>query len=451
MKNRILILCGVIVVIGLLLSGVAVAITATNITNLTASELTTSHTWPDISGDHVVWTANNQVVLYTISTGVAVPISNTTAGFTGTASSPSIDGNKVVYVRNDTTNSDFNICVYTIGGQERDIVHGVSGNNCRPDISGDTVVYRNNPVSAWEIFMVDSSAASPTPVQISQHAGSDGNHQRPVISGNYVVYHTGVGDNQQHMDLWLYNIRNGTETEILSGSFDPTNAFDRYRPNISGDNIVYMMYDVTDPQHGIVRVLVYNVSNGTTRHINSDNPGFEPNIDGPNVVHDVLSPQGVWSVRLYNLATGSEAVFRHPDGTWLDIPAVSGNHVVWLGGLSGNDNSQIFMTTMTGTINYGALPGSGATINIDEGQTIWQNPYIIQVHPTSDAGIVRVDFYIDGVLIGTSYTPDGNGVYSWPWDTAAHHSVVRVVATDSFGETIEITRNTTVELPFTGN
>jgi predicted outer membrane repeat protein len=98
------------------------------------------------------------------------------------------------------------------------------------------------------------------------------------------------------------------------------------------------------------------------------------------------------------------------------------------------------------------LPGMTAPINIVEGQTIDINPFTIKVMPTSGHGIEKVEFYIDGVLIGTSTTPDAAGVYSCLWDTSLYHSLVRVVAYDNDGSQIELTRNTTVitSLPYTG-
>ncbi len=102
------------------------------------------------------------------------------------------------------------------------------------------------------------------------------------------------------------------------------------------------------------------------------------------------------------------------------------------------------------TIQFDPLPGLSAPINLDEGQVVWQNPFIIKVFPTSNAGIQRVEFYVDDVLIGTVTEPDASGVYSCAWDTAKYHSLVRVVAYDNQGGKVTLTRNTTVALPYTG-
>ena len=113
----------------------------------------------------------------------------------------------------------------------------------------------------------------------------------------------------------------------------------------------------------------------------------------------------------------------------------------------GESNAQTF-TVLRPAPLFINLPGVSTPINVDEGQVIIQNPYILKVRPTSYYGIARVEFYIDGVLIGTIVIPDADGVYSCLWDTTSfYHSLVRVVAYDTGGESTEITRNATVIPP----
>jgi hypothetical protein len=94
----------------------------------------------------------------------------------------------------------------------------------------------------------------------------------------------------------------------------------------------------------------------------------------------------------------------------------------------------------------------GRPINLTESQAITTNPYTILVYPTGAAGINRVEFFIDGILIGVDYEPDANGLYSCDWNTELYHSLVRVVAFDNQGQAVELSRNATVmlEMPFTG-
>jgi hypothetical protein len=95
------------------------------------------------------------------------------------------------------------------------------------------------------------------------------------------------------------------------------------------------------------------------------------------------------------------------------------------------------------------LPGLQQVINLEEGQIVTSNPYTIRVRPTDDVGINRVEFYVDGVLIGSVNTAV-DGVYSCLWDTAKYQSQVRVVAYNDYGITAELTRTATVSLPYVG-
>ena len=95
---------------------------------------------------------------------------------------------------------------------------------------------------------------------------------------------------------------------------------------------------------------------------------------------------------------------------------------------------------------FDAVTSDSRPINIDEGQVITSNPYIIWVKPSSPVGISKVEFYVDDVLIGTDTTADADGIYSFPWDTSRYHSVVKIVAYDVNNNTVTMIRNTTVNL-----
>ncbi|MFH1737183.1 MAG: prenyltransferase/squalene oxidase repeat-containing protein, partial [Actinomycetota bacterium] len=87
-----------------------------------------------------------------------------------------------------------------------------------------------------------------------------------------------------------------------------------------------------------------------------------------------------------------------------------------------------------------SLYGGIQPINVEEGQTITINPYVVKVCPSSPFGIAYVEFFIDGILVGTASVPDADGVYSFIWDTGKYHGQLRVVAYDIFGARSEITR-----------
>lgn len=120
---------------------------------------------------------------------------------------------------------------------------------------------------------------------------------------------------------------------------------------------------------------------------------------------------------------------------------------------------------------FSNLPGTEQVINLSDGETITVTPFTIMVRPTSDIGINRVEFDIHNVGVSqhfVSSTPDGNGIYSFVWDTSQNKSLppipsgyggiperdpeVRVVAYDTSGESVEISRTVSVvfAMPYTG-
>lgn len=106
---------------------------------------------------------------------------------------------------------------------------------------------------------------------------------------------------------------------------------------------------------------------------------------------------------------------------------------------------------------FASIPGGTAQINIEEGQVITEKYVTINVYPTDNIQIQKVEFYVDGVLIGTDTDADGSGVYSAVWDASKYHSDIRVVAYDINGNTTELTRTAEVDpsvyatsLPTTG-
>jgi len=95
------------------------------------------------------------------------------------------------------------------------------------------------------------------------------------------------------------------------------------------------------------------------------------------------------------------------------------------------------------------------SVNLVDGQTVGgiypinvDASWVVHVLPLDD--MTKVDFYIDGVLMGT----DTTAPYSYDWDTTVHASphIVRIVATNVLGTTNERTVNVNVEnaLPYTG-
>lgn len=125
---------------------------------------------------------------------------------------------------------------------------------------------------------------------------------------------------------------------------------------------------------------------------------------------------------------------------------------IWKTNATSYPTLRAFMDTAGPTFT---VLGGGETriVNIDEGQVITTNPYQIKVLPTDSSGVVKVEFYIDGILICTDYDADADGNYTCVWDTSQYHSEVKIIAYDALGNPTTITRSTTVslvEVPKTG-
>jgi hypothetical protein len=458
MRKRIVLLTG-LVVLGLTIGGIATAMTVTSV-NITNNPASFDYHWTTTSGNFVAFDSDlsddgtYRIYLYDITTQETGMISGANDYDAG---APEMDGNNVVYTQlnSDLTESiivkdtkgtvdssdDVTKVVFTgtYSGTDDD---GYVGQR-RPMISGNYVVFRDNPGRQWNIYYVDISGDGPyTPVQCGT---STGNHAKPDISGNYVVYHTGnPWGSTSH--VWLYDIATDTEVEIPAP--DGMNA---YRPTVSGDKIAMMAYDYTATSDDMV--YMYDITNATTTRISPvGNDTFWTTIGGSEIIYEDDGTGSGTFLSSYNIATGITTAITEPDddASYPEYPSVSGNHVAWVHSPDGPKD--VYLATLSGAPAFVALPGVDQPINITEGQTITVNPFVIQVKPTGDFGIAYVEFYIDGVLIGTSAVPDANGVYSMNWDTSLYHSIVTVRAYDTLGESTDIVRNTTValQLPYTG-
>lgn len=412
----------------LLLGNLAPAIAVINVTekNLTTSNNEKAY-WPEISGNYVVYSDSaagpSTVYLYDIAAETTTEIGRAT----GSNENPAIDGDRVVYSSYD--GEAYSIRMYTISTHQDIEITPVTHDSSRPAISGDHIVYRNgpDPRRGNNIYLIDLNDVALTPLQISD-AYAD--NFRPEIDGNFVVWHA---DNGSDNNVMLYDIQESQESEIAN------TPDDEERPDVSGDYVVYHLNAGNDG------VCLYKISDHKTSLIVQPSYSYTPRIQGNFVVYEGGLTDGAQKVILRNLTTGVETTIAEP-GDFLDIPVIDGRHVAWV-----SNGGDIMLDTLSSPPVFAALPGSNQTINLTPGQIVTANPYTIQVHPTSDFGIDRVEFYIDGVLIGTSTTPDANGVYSMNWDTSLYHSTVRVIAYSTTGESAVLADVTVqTQLPYTG-
>lgn len=449
MKRRIwLIVLAVAVLFAI--GGAALALTVSPSVNLTATELDVEHDNPGVYGSYVVWDTHeddmgdnfSDIILYNLADPTSGPVAITDDE---DSYAPNIDDDRIVYTHDDGEDG-YSVRMHTISNpaaSDEILASGLSGWELFPDISGNNVVYR-----AWDedqsidvIMYLNLADEAPTPVRISPDGVQCG---VPAVSGDYVVFE---GDDGSYDKIYLNNVTQFATDAIV---ITPDDSNDYEWPNIDGKTVVYENDDDAI-------VYAYNIDSTATRQISLDGENAdEPDIQGNNIVYSSAADgdPDEW-ITFFNLVTGAHTPVSDPDNYCCpDSPAVYGNSVLYLDHWDQPDPGSedyydgVYYVKVSPT--FDTVPGLTNPINIDEGQTIWQNPYIIKVFPTGGTEIVRVEFYIDGVLIGTIYAPNADGVWECPWDTSLYHSLVRVVAYDAAGDSVEITRNTTVSLPYTG-
>ncbi len=174
-----------------------------------------------------------------------------------------------------------------------------------------------------QIFLYDLKALTDPLINISDNTL---NNYNPQISGDNVVWQVYDGNDNE---IYFYN---GSETTRLTD-----NDYVDESPKISGDNVVWQVYDGIDYE-----IYSYNGSE-TTRLTDNDYWDYDPQISGNNVVwagHDGYD----YEIYSYN---GSETTRLTDNDYWDYDPQISGNNVVWQGYV-GNDHEIYFYNGTNG-------------------------------------------------------------------------------------------------------
>jgi hypothetical protein len=450
MKKTAFVVC-VFAILWPALSGAVSA--ATVATNTTPTTLPHNAEWPRISGDRLVYESDigdftnhiRQIYLYDINSKTTTQITNDTFGSRGA----DIDGSRVVYIR-ENGDGTYSLMLYTVGSGTVELVSGLDasqgiGSNDYPRIAGNYAAYSTYIAGTGlrDMFYVNLTESPVVPHQIGP---SDGNHYAPQIAGTRVVYSIGGRAGKGDDDVWMYDINSSVETQITSSNFTER------IPAVFGDYVVY-----STNAAGHWESAIYNILTQTTQPME---PGTQTQgtygVDkagGPWIVYYTYDPILSYDhLYAYNNLTGKVMTITKPS-EWQDYAALSGKRAAWTQ-RRGNNNSlyDVYVGELASDVPpvFVNLPGTASPINVAEGQTITVNPYTVNVYPTDEFGISKVEFYIDGILRGTTTTPDVTGAYSFVWDTFAYHSNLRVVAYNTAGLTAELTRTATVTLPYTG-
>ncbi|MCK9631711.1 MAG: hypothetical protein M0R30_08705 [Methanoregula sp.] len=245
---------------------------------------------PMIDGDHVVWSwvynGKRGLTLYTISTGNFTEINAEPFGL----SPPKISGDYIVW-------ADTGECV--------------SG-----DQTNGLVLYE---ISSGNRTCICTNPKSP---------------RFADIHGNYVVwqdstkpdnYNVTIADSFYHYDIFLYDIRNGTESRILP---DPS---PQNYPSIYDDLIVWEDgRNDNGPYHK--DYFLYNITDRSVRKINAvpvNNSASPPYIHDNRVLWGDAGVAVPSTVHLYNITTGQEQVLNYSSPGNVGRFSLSGNLAIW--------------------------------------------------------------------------------------------------------------------------
>jgi hypothetical protein len=246
--------------------------------------------YPAIDGDHVVWSwvyyGKRGLTLYTISTGNYTEIKGEPFGL----SPPKISGNYIVWA--DTAeclskNQTNSLVLYNIATGNKTCI-------CKSPASPRFAAI-SDPYVVWQddIYFNNKTSAPPP---------------------NHMFY-----------DIYLYDIRTGTESIIL-----PNLSTQEY-PSISEDRIVWSDYR-NYPDGGYHKdIFLYNISDETVTTINTI-PLFHT-ASAPYIYRNFI----LWSdegkgmsskVHLYNITSGQEQILDDSSSGMIGGFLISGNYIV---------------------------------------------------------------------------------------------------------------------------
>jgi hypothetical protein len=398
-----------------------------------------------ISGNHVVWdeTVDDDYQLFLID--LEDPELTKTQLTTEGVIDFDLSGENIIYVSGISGTLDLYYKKISEPDSEGVKIFNYNGEyQYSISISGSIAVWESDESGQYEIYMCDLSQISdPDNISITMVSSGDGNNRNPQISGNNVIW-SAVTLNE----IWISDI---SDPEKISSSklMDRPSGF--YEQSFSGN---YFTWSTNSFGEDIYFIDINHASD-IIRVTDNDYIDELPSVSGNYIAWDAEDPEtGYFNIMLYDITSGQTypVTTSANEEFWADI---DGNRIIWQDNRDElepdtYDPMSIYMATMawpdTTSPIFSNLPDSNSPINITEGQNITTNPYIINVKPTDENGISKVEFYVDGTLICTDTTADAEGVYSCSWDTSKYHSRVDVYAYDtSNNRSVVLTRNANVD------
>jgi len=247
-----------------------------------------------------------------------------------------ISGDQVVYSENGImlTNIPTGSTVQLTNQNDSILPVSELRHNQNPWIDGDRIVWTEHEggsyssVSGGRIVLLNLTTGRREYVP----AGMPGNQSYPRISGNFIIWRDYRG-NKDYPDLYLMDIRTGTETRLTA----PKTL--RGTPFIQGDSVFWEEKNLL----GIDTIVCYTISNGTRLDVGPGwmgQTGASPPVSGDRIVwkvpknpSDIREEQG--AIMVMDLRTG-EKIQITSFGKGVSFPVISGDRIVYTRG-AGDD------------------------------------------------------------------------------------------------------------------
>jgi beta propeller repeat protein len=259
--------------------------------------------------------------LILVSSVASASISETRITNHGTANSPAIYGNTIVW--QDSRNGNWDIYIQDLSNNKQ--IHTTNqSNQTEPAIYNNNVVWVDFRNGGSEIYMQDLSTSKQTRIT------KGGESFVPAIYGNRIVWDMyAANDDESWYDLYMYDFSTKKQTKIPTMKSSITSA-------IYGDKIVWL--DTDTFSGGDYYIYTYDLSTKKRTLIDKVNRLVffidRPTIYGNRIVWSDDS-NGNRDIYMYDLSTKKKTQIT-TDKSDQQNPAIYGNTIVWQDNRSGN-------------------------------------------------------------------------------------------------------------------
>ncbi|MDN7023741.1 hypothetical protein FGU65_02320 [Methanoculleus sp. FWC-SCC1] len=213
---------------------------------------------------------------------------------------PAVDGDRIVWVEgNGADRGSSDIYLYNLTSEELVPVCTAPGEQTRPKISGDRVVWQDMRSGNWDIYSYDLTTGEERAV-----CTDPARQIHPDIDGDDIVWqdrrNAYLGrDWDNSDDIYHFDLAAGTERPLATGREE------QHDPAVAGGRVVWVesVRWKDDPLHEGNRLLVYDLVTGSTRCIPAEGGTvMDPVISGSHVAFCVIRDTGEsWSVSVFAL------------------------------------------------------------------------------------------------------------------------------------------------------